>query len=359
MARRPPAPPLWTLAAAAVVLSAAYYLHDILVPFVLSLALAYLLNPVVLFFEVRGLRRTHLVLGLYLLVAAVLTAGANTLLPAISHEMALLQGKTPLYFTKMRDMLGAIQFALAQHMPFGQTVVEAWSLKLYEPIVGQIPKLPSYVLGLFPLFSLIFLVPFITFFLLLDSPRLLQKTIQICPSRYVEQTLHLLSEIDTSLGNYIRGILMIALWIGVVSYAGLKFLRVDYALAVATLAGLSSFIPYLGAIMGAAVGALVAFFQYRNFLMPFQVVMLFTGIRLADEAFLQPVVAKHSVHLHPLFFLLALMVGGKLFGFVGLIFAVPGACVIKALTLVAWDWYLSEAQVTPPQHIDGSEIPYI
>jgi len=81
-------------------------------------------------------------------------------------------------------------------------------------------------------------------------------------------------------------------------------------------------------------------------------------IRLADEAFVQPVVARHSVHLHPMIFLLSLMLGGKIFGFVGLLFAVPAACVIKALIGVAWDWYVSEAQLGPPHSVEGAHIPF-
>jgi len=334
-------------------------IHEVLVPFLLGCALAYLLNPIVHYFEVRGLRRSHVVATIYILVAVTLTIAANSILPAMSRELALLQGKAPAYFKGVEEMASSLQHQLAESLPFGQSVIDNVSLKLYEPLMKQLQKLPTYVLGLFPLFSLLFLVPFITFFLLLDSKNGLQHLIQVCPSRYVEQALHILSEIDTSLGNYIRGILIIATTIGIASYIGLKILVIDYALAVSTLAGLSSFIPYLGAVMGAAVGALVAFFQYQGVKMPLYVVLLFTGIRLADEAVVQPLVAKHSIHLHPLIFLLALMIGGKLFGFVGLLFAVPAACIVKALVGVAWDWYVTEAQIVLPEAVDGVEVPFV
>ncbi len=143
------------------------------------------------------------------------------------------------------------------------------------------------------------------------------------------------------------------------SYVGLHFLAVDYALGIATLAGIASFIPYVGAILGMVVGALVAFFQYKNFAIPLQVVILFVGIRLADETLLAPLVSKHAINLHPLVFLLAMMVGGKIFGFVGLLFAVPAACVAKALIIVAWGWYVTEAQIEPRESVAGSEIPYL
>jgi predicted PurR-regulated permease PerM len=358
-ARRPPAPPAWVFVAAGLLLYAAFALHEVLIPFALSFALAYLLNPMLRFFEARGLRRDHIVVAVYLLIAASLTVAANSLLPAMSTQLALLQGKAPGYFAKLQVMLRGAQHNLALRLPFGQSVVDSWGLKLYDPLVEQLPKLPSYVLGLIPFFSLLFLVPFITFFLMLDSNTLLQKVIQVCPSRYVEQALHLLSEIDTSLGNYIRGLLITALAIAVASYAGLVAIKVDYALAIAALSGVASFIPYLGAVLGMAAGALVAFFQYHRFSAPMEVAVLFFGIRFADEAFLQPFISKYAVHLHPLVFLLALMTGCRLFGFVGLLFAVPAACVVKALLTVAWDWYASETRPTHAQGMPGLRVPYV
>ena len=358
-ARRPPAPPWWTFLVAAGTAYFLYHVHEVLVPFFLSFALAYLLNPVVHYYEVRGLRREHVVLAIYMLVGSVATLTANWVLPAITTELALLEGKVPGYISRAKDLLTAMQVAVAHRLPFGSHLVESWNLKLYDPLMEQLPKIPAYVLGLVPLFSLLFLVPFITFFLLLDSDKFLQHSIQVLPSRYVEQALHLLSELDTALGNYIRGVLIIAGAIGLASFLGLWALDVNYPLAIATLAGLSSLIPYLGAAMGAVVGALVAFFQFQNLAMPLKVVMLFIGIRFADEIFLQPTVAKHSVHLHPLIFLFSLMIGGELFGFVGLLFAVPAACLIKALVMVAWDWYVSEAQMAPPPPVEGSNLPYV
>jgi len=358
MARKPPTPPIWAYVVAAGLIYFAYTIHDVLVPFILSFALAYLLNPVINYFEVRGFRREQIVLAMYLVVTVIVTLSANLLIPAVTGEIRLLKEKIPVYFTSLEKAAGALQHHVAMRMPIGQEYLDQMSFKLYDPITKQLPKLPTYVLGLFPLFSMLFLVPFITFFILMDSKNVLQNIIQVCPSRYVEQALHVVSEIDTALGNYIRGILIIAGIIAMASYVGLKFLAVDYALAVAALSGIASFIPYFGALLGMVVGAVVAFFQYYDYAVPLQVIVLFLLIRLADEALVQPVVARRSVHLHPMLFLGSMMVGGKLFGFIGLLFAVPSACVIKALIGVAWDWYISEAQIGPPNSVEGAHIPF-
>ncbi|HAM37025.1 MAG TPA: hypothetical protein DEB40_03815 [Elusimicrobia bacterium] len=346
------------LLAAVAALYGAYLLRQALLPFVLSFALAYVANPIIDMIETRGIRRFHIVLGFYLLAAFLLYLLVHYLLPLVSSEIAHLQANAPAYFAKAQKITADVQARALQRLPNTGLPLEQLSAQGYSSVVEQLQRIPSYVLGLFPLLSLFFLVPFITFFLLLDGPDLITALIQACPSRYVEQALHLISEIDSSLGNYLRGILIVALAITVISYLGLLVMGIKGALAIALLSGVSSFVPYLGAIMGAMVGGTAAFLQTGTLMAGLKVVLLFFGIRLADEAFLQPFIAKYSVHLHPLVFLLSLMIGGEIFGFIGLVFAVPAACILKALVRVVWDWYLSQANLRGYAPSACASVPY-
>lgn len=358
-AERRPFPLLTALAAAAAIGYGAYHIREVLLPFLLSFALAYIVNPLINAAQTRGLRRFPIILGFYLLVAFGLYILVQYLIPLITTEIAHLQANAPLYFNQTRKLAVTLQLRLSRHFPHqAAPAIESLAAQICAPVLSQLQHIPSYLLGLFPLLSLFFLVPFITFFLLLDGPDIISGLIQACPSRYVEQALHLISEIDTSLGKYLRGILIVALAITAASVVGLWALGVNYALAIAILCGVSSFVPYLGAIMGALVGGGVAFFQFGTFTAFLKVVLLFCLIRLADEAFLQPLIAKRSMHLHPLVFLLSLMIGGELFGFIGLVFAVPAACVIKALLKVLWEWSLSQARLTGHETGAGVAIPY-
>ena len=163
-----------------------YKIHAVLIPFVLSFALAYLVDPIIHHFEADGLRREHIVLALYCVIAAGIAMAANFLLPAMMSELSLLQGRAGIYYAAIQHAFSVFQADLARRMPFGQYIVEKMSMRMYNPLMEQLPKLPSYILGLFPLFSLIFLVPFISFFMLMDAERLMQDAIQACPSRRVE-----------------------------------------------------------------------------------------------------------------------------------------------------------------------------
>src|SRR6185312_6879558 len=201
-------------------------------------------------------------------------------------------------------------------------------------------------------------VPFIGFFFLLDGPDGFENMIQTMPSRYVEQAIHLMGEIDTALGNYLRGIIIVAFAIGLASFIGLFLLGVDNAFAIAVLSGISSFVPYMGVVIGIVIGGGMAFYQFGTFSAVGKVILLFLGIRLADEILLEPVIARHSVHLHPMAFLLALIIGAELFGFLGLVFAIPAACILKALIHVGWSWYASESGLAAPFAAAGEAIPY-
>jgi len=345
MIERRAAPLLPTILVCAGGLYCAYLVRQALMPFVLSFALAYVVNPLIDAVETRGLRRFHIVLAFYLLAAFLLYLLAQYLLPLVSAETSRLQADAPAYLARAQKFAADLQSHAARRLPRSGLPIGQLASHAYASALEQLQLVPSYILSLFPLISLFFLVPFITFFLLLDGPLLISTLIQAAPSRYVEQSLHLLNEIDASLGHYLRGILIVALAITVVSYVGLLALGVNAALSIAVLSGVSSFVPYLGAVMGALVGGIAAAVQFGTAKAGLKVVLLFVGIRMGDEMLLQPFIARYSVHLHPLLFLLSMMIGGEIFGFLGLVFAVPTACIIKALLNVAWEWYVSEARL--------------
>jgi predicted PurR-regulated permease PerM len=358
MTRRPEFPWIPVAVALAAIGLSVHFLMPVLIPFALAFAAAYILNPLAAAAEVRGLRRPVVVVIAYALVAGALALAANSLVPLAVDELSSLQQEAPAYAARLKLSWLDFRRVAAERLPFAaQRIEKADPGVVVAPLLETASNLPSYVMSAFPLLSLLFLIPFISFFALLDGPASIDSLIQRCPSRYVEQAMHLFSEIDRSLGAYLRGLIVIATAIGAASYVGLKVIGVNQAFWISLLAGVSSFVPYLGAVVGMVVGGLVAAFQFGTMVAGLKVVLLFLVIRLADEMILQPYIAKHSVHLHPLLFLFTFLTGGELFGFIGLLFAVPVACVIKALLNVAWSWYSSEAHWTLEES-DAPLAPY-
>ncbi len=338
-------------------LYAFYRVHEALTPFLLAAAFAYVLNPVVSYFEARGLRRSHLVVAGYALALALSLVAYAGLKSMILSETELFQSRAPGYLSQVQKLVYAQQVQLAKKLPLPPKITEHALESALSGALHALQELPAHFFALLPLLAHALLVPFIGFFFLLDAPDGVTAAIQILPSRYVEQAIHLLSEIDSALGNYLRGILIVAAAITLISFVSLVIMGIDNAIVIAVLSGASSFVPYLGAIVGALVGGGMAFYQFGTLSAAMKVVALFVGIRLADEIFLQPVIAKHSVHLHPMVFLLALVLGGEMFGFIGLVFAIPAACILKALVSVAWSWYSSERGLAL-NLADGAGVPY-
>lgn len=358
MRRSRPFPLMSVLAATALAAYAFYRVHQALTPFVLAAAFAYVVNPLVSYFEARGFRRSYLIVAGYLAAGVALWAAYAGVKPLIVEQAESLQAAAPGYFTQVKAFVARQQVALTKQLPLPPAVSERALESGASTLLEHVQALPGHLFLLLPILAHGLLVPFIGFFFLLDGPDGVEGLIQATPSRFVEQAIHLLSEIDTALGNYLRGIIIVAVAIALASYAGLLLLGVDNALAISLLSGFSSFVPYLGAVMGIVAGGAMAFYQFGTLGAVAKVALLFVGIRLADEIFLQPVIAKHSVHLHPMVFLLALVLGGEMFGFLGLVFAIPFACIVKALIKVTWQWYVSEARLAPLDSAGGAYIPY-
>lgn len=352
------APSLTALVLVAAALYAFYRVHEALTPFVLAAAFAYVLNPVITYFEARGLRRSHLVIAGYLcaiLLGALAYAGVKALIVGEAEELGV---NAPTYFAQIKKVAVAQETKLTHGLPLPPKVAEKILDTGVSGVMERLQSLPSDVFLLVPLLAHVVLVPFIGFFFLLDGPGGFENMIQAMPSRYVEQTIHLMGEIDTALGNYLRGIIIVAFAIGLASFIGLFLLGVDNAFAISVISGISSFVPYMGVVIGVLIGGGMAFYQFGTFAAFGKVVLLFLGIRLADEILLQPVIARHSVHLHPMVFLLALILGAEMFGFLGLVFAIPAACILKALIQVGWSWYASESGLAAPFAASCEAVPY-
>ena len=351
-------PPLSAFVAAGVCLYGAYLVREALTPFVLAAAFAYVLNPLVTYFEAKGLRRSHLVVTGYLLAVVLGFMAYSGVKGIIVEEVESLGSNAPTYSRQIQKLVAVQQAKLTRELPLPPKLSEQAIGTAVATVLDRLQALPTEVLGLLPLLAHGLLVPFIGFFFLLDSPGGFDRLIQATPSRYVEQAIHLMGEIDTSLGNYLRGILIVALAIGLASFIGLFLLGVDNAFAIAVLSGVTSFVPYLGVVVGLLVGGSMAWHQFGTITAFLKVCALFLGIRFADEIFLQPVIASTSLHLHPMVNLLALILGGEMFGFLGLVFAIPAACILKALIQVGWSWYASESGLAAPYAVSCEAVPY-
>ena len=206
--------------------------------------------------------------------------------------------------------------------------------------------------------ALLFIVPFITFFMLIGGAGMLDYLVDHLPARHAEIIHHVASRIDGSLGNYLRGILTEAFVIFLIAFAGLLLMDLNYAAVIAIVIGFSSLIPLLGPIVGAVLSAIVAYLQFGTILSVIKILAFFTGIRLFDDWFLQPYIMKKAVNLNPAIILLALMVGAEIGGIWGVIFSIPVTCIIKETMQIAVELQETEFRWKPKPEPTRISIPY-
>jgi predicted PurR-regulated permease PerM len=174
-------------------------------------------------------------------------------------------------------------------------------------------------------------IPFIVFFLLKDGRELKKQFISIVPNRYFEFALDLVYKMDVQLGNYLRSQFTDAVAFGVLSTLVLWFLGVKYFIFIGPFAGLANLIPYVGPVAGALPAVAVSLFETGDVTQAVQVIVAFIALKLMDDILIQPLLVAKGVNLHPLLVLIAIIVGGELFGILGMLLAVPTTGFVKVV----------------------------
>ncbi|HNW45626.1 MAG TPA: AI-2E family transporter [Elusimicrobiales bacterium] len=329
-----------------------YLAKGALFPFILSAALAYILNPVINYFEVRGIKRSYAVIGLYVVAGLLLFTVVYLLVYFVTIELEALKDTWPVYADRIVQFVQNLNAKMVKNYPL------LASLKLDQKFSHLLETVPQVILTLLPALTLLFVVPFITFFMLAGGSGIMDYLLDHLPARNVEIVMHIASRIDASLGSYLRGILLEAFVIFLIALTGLLMMGLNYSAVIAILIGISSLVPYLGAMVGAVVSSIVAYLQFGSFIVIFRLLVFFTGIRFFDDWFLQPYIMKRAVKLNPAIILLALMAGWELGGIWGVIFSIPVTCIIKEILHIAVELQETEFRWKPKAEPTRISIPY-
>ena len=321
-------------------------------PILLSAALAYILYPLIKYFEVRGIRRVYVVAGFYIVIGIALSSLVYSMFYFISFEIETFQKDWPVYMQKMHIYLTGLNEKLLHNFPLLS------NLNLNDKLAVIIQQVPQIIIGIVPALTLLFVVPFVTFFMLVGGPEILDYILDHIPSKYVELMLHVTARIDVSLGNYMRGILTEAFIIFSIAFMGLIAMDLNYAPIIAIIIGISSLVPYLGAIVGAIISSIIAYFQFGEIMAVIKILIFFSAIRFVDDWFLQPYIMIKAVKLNPAVVIFALMGGWELGGIWGVIFSIPITCILKETLQIAVELQETEFRWKPKPHPTRISIPY-
>lgn len=330
----------WGIAAAVFALML-WLLGDVLLPFVIGSAIAYMIDPLADRLERAGLSRAAATA--IITIAAILTFALVTLLivPTLISQTAGLIDTLPQLTNRFQAFLGErFPSLLEEGSTIRQTLVSVG-----ESIRERAPQVAETVLGsalsLINVVVLLVIVPVVSVYMLLDWDRMIARIDELLPREHAPTIRRLAAEIDETMAAFVRGMGLVCLILGTYYAVALMIVGLNFGLVVGFIAGLVTFIPYLGALIGGVLAIGLALFQFWGDWLSIGIVAgIFVIGQIVEGNFLTPKLVGDSVGLHPVWLLLALAVFGALFGFVGMLVAVPVAAALGVITRFAVNQYL-------------------
>ncbi|MEQ8223891.1 MAG: AI-2E family transporter [Candidatus Eremiobacterota bacterium] len=347
-----------------------------LVPFAIALILAYIFDPVVTFLEKKGWSRPK---GALFLIASLLLGFIILLLfviPALTGEITgfikqipQIQAKIIEIFNMLKNLKGANvpeQFRWIQKIaeyeipPEFQNLAQSLIKKLEETIPQVANKAWSFLAGAFSgilqfvlsLLSLI-IIPVLTFYMLKEMNNIRNFAIDLVPAGKRDFVISICHDINIALSNFLRGQLLIASIVGILTAIGLFFIGIKFSLLIGLLAGISNVVPYLGGIVTVSTAILMALFTEHPIVSIILVIALSSGISFLENSFLSPKILGETLELNPLLIMLAILIGGQLYSFWGMLLAIPFTCVLKVLFDRWYKHYKDEEKIDTSKESSG------
>lgn len=337
---------IFWLIGAAVLVGLLALLGDILLPFVLGAGIAYLLDPIADRLQRLGLSRFWSTVVIALCLVMFLIVGLVFLVPVLAEQFAGLISNLPGYLQSARDVIAArlehFMWSMGEeaNRQFEQAAAD-FLQKATGSIGTFLGSLWSGGMAVINLVALLFVTPVVAFYLLNDWDRMVNKIDRWLPRDHVDTVRRLAREIDDVLSGFVRGQFTILVFLGVFYAIGLTLIGLNFGLLIGVVAGLISFVPYLGPIVGYIIGGIVAGVQFGADWPPIAGVLgVFVAGQVIEGNVLSPLIVGERVGLHPVWLIFALFVFGYLFGFVGMLLAVPIAAAIGVIVRFALQQYL-------------------
>lgn len=329
-----------------------WYVRVIIPPLVLAGAITFLLNPVVTRLHGRGLPRLVGTAVAYAVVAGVVVLTGFAVAPVVTDQVSQLSKDWPDVRADMEERIND----LATESVDNDWPIEVPSVQELEDQVGggsgegtdlgsRVTSLGNVLRQVFHIGLILILGPIIAFYLLMDLPHIRKVTEELVPAGSHGEVMVLAHRLNQAVGGFFRGQLLVALIVGVMVSLGLLAIGLPAWLIVGMIAGLFNMVPLIGPYVGAIPGIVLALTQ-RDLKTAALVVAVMVVAQQIDNHFISPVVMKRAVQLHPAAVMMALLLGGTLAGFFGLLIAVPLAACLKIVVGHLWRKYVL-GQSTP------------
>ncbi|MBT7951980.1 MAG: AI-2E family transporter [Gammaproteobacteria bacterium] len=330
-----------------------YLLAPVLTPFLLGALLAYLGDPIADRLEQKKLSRTLSVVVVFAVMCVVGLLLLLILIPLLQEQLTSLLSRLPLIVPWLQDTAlpwlsstlnietSSIDLAVLK-----QTLAANWQDlgNILGLLLGKVTHSGQLI---FAWMAYLVLVPVVSFYLLRDWDLLVASVQELIPRQYEPVITKLARECDNVLAEFLRGQLMLMLALGVIYSIGLWLVGLEFALLVGMMAGLVSFVPYLGSIVGIVVAGALGFMQFHDIIHLVYIGVVFGVGQTIEGMLLSPILVGDRIGLHPVAVIFAVMAGGQLFGFFGVLLALPAAAIFVVLLRHARQKYVESSLYTP------------
>lgn len=321
-----------------------FAISSILLPFVLAFVLAYFLNPLVEKLQKRKWSRTAstavVVSGFCLFVVSILLI----LIPVLQTQILAFMVKVPsmvaMLWAKIKIVISYTQQKISPEQMYQLSdAVSQTVFGVLNSIGTGLMNVLSGGVVVFNVLSLLIITPVVLFYILNDWEVVSKKIKGLVPHKYENGAMSIWADINRTLSGFIRGQISVCLCLAVYYALGLSFVGLDLGALVGMIAGILSFIPYFGFLTGVLLSVLLAFSQEASLMMWIGLGIVFVIGQILESYILTPKLVGDNVGLHPVWVIFALLSGGVLFGFLGILVAVPVAAVLGVLVRRGSAWY--------------------
>lgn len=303
-----------------------------------GIVISYIINPMVKYFENKGLKRAYAILIIYLIVLLLVILLGMIVVPQTIQQTKKLIISLPEFFRDIFVKLTDINNKIFKQYPTVSQIMYKTIQQLYQRlgnvqnyIMDAISKTGYFTSNIFSNILKLILIPVVTFYMLLDKEKCIDFIMELIPENNKTKFVDVCKDIDMAYSEFIRGRVIMAIFVGVLTTIFLLIMKVDFAIVIGILTTVGDIIPYIGPFIAVLPAFLIAFLTS-----PIKAIIVVIGfglIQWVENNILAPKLLGTKVGLNPLMIIVSLIIGGGIFGVVGMILSVPFVATIKILYL--------------------------
>ncbi len=330
---------VWPIAAVAAFILLAYVLREALLPFFIAFLIAYLLDPLLDKMEGKKVPRTAAVVFLLASMLGVIVLAGFLVYPPLERQASKAIDYLPKYAESIQEKLAPIiekvsgydKEKVKEMISAAVDKMGTLPLHILKAVYDFFVSMFSSVAGMVSALFGFLIVPVAAFYFMRDIDDMRRRLLEQVPERYRDKVVEIFGDVNSVLSAFMRGQFMVAAIMSILYCIGLYLIGVPMWLFIGILSGMANIVPYLALIVGFIPAVIITYLHFGDFWHIVYVFIVYGIVQFTEGFFLTPRIMGKSIGLHPVFIMLAILIGGIFFGIVGVIIAVPVAAVIKVL----------------------------